>query len=140
MSGLVPLGHHLPPRIGDLPLHLDGRLLDGGGAGLLLGVDELLRDPRGDGVEVVEHLLDVVDQPLREGAGEVLSDHHAQHCHVLRVGRHGVGRDDPPEPPQHVRHVELRVPAVVLEAECHQRNAVVLGHDVEALRFLEAFF
>ena len=44
----------------------------------------------------------------------------------------------PAEAPQHVGDLELVVPAAVLERESHQRHALVLGHNVEALRSLEA--
>jgi hypothetical protein len=127
----------------------DGPLPEGDNLALLLLLDLVVLSGRecgevaagdagGQRVELVQHLLDVQQEALRKGAAEVLADDHAEHRHVLRIGGHGVRRHDPPEAAQEVGDLELIVPAAVLEGEGHQRHAVVLGHDVEAARLLQA--
>ena len=126
-DGPLPERDHLP-----LLLH---RLLAGLGGGERGEV--AAGDAGGQRVQLVQHLLDVEHQALREGAAEVLADDDAEHRHVLRVGGHGVGRHDPAEAAQEVGDLEFVVPAAVLEGEGHQRHAIVLGHDVELARLLQ---
>lgn len=106
---------------------------------VLLRAFQLGGDPSRERVELVQNLLDVHHEPLREGPGEILPHHHPQDGDVLGVRGHGVGGDDPPEAPEHVGDFELVVAAVVLEAERHERDAVVFGNDVEPAGSLQAF-
>lgn len=116
------------------------RLLRGqhGGSGSGGGTAVLQQLLRGEGVELVQDLLDVADEALGEGAAEVLADDDAEDGDVLRVGGHGVGGDDPAEAAEEVGDLELIVAAAVLEGEGHQRHAVVLGDDVEPAGPLQA--
>jgi hypothetical protein len=125
--------HKLLPRLRDRPLRLQLRLFPEQRRRRGRG-----REPGRERVQLVHHLLDVENEALGEGAAELLPDDDAEHRDVLRVGGHGVCRHDPAEAAQHVRDLELVVPAAVLEGEGHQRDAFVLGHDVEAARLLQA--
>ncbi|PKI33573.1 hypothetical protein CRG98_046029 [Punica granatum] len=51
-------------------------------------------------------------------------------CTVLCICRHGVGWHDPTKRPQPLGDLKLITAAVVLEGEGHQRDPIVLRHDV----------
>lgn len=110
VSLALPISHELFPGVGDLQGDFTFSLLVNGA--LAIG-GEFGADPGGERFQLLDDFLDVVDQALRQGPGEVLPDDDAQHGDVFGVGRHGVRRNDPAVAAEHVGDLELGVAAVV---------------------------
>lgn len=53
-------------------------------------------DPLGvHGVKRLERKLEIVDEGITTGLGEVFTDDHTHELHLVRVRRHGVGGNNP---------------------------------------------
>lgn len=84
-------------------------------------------------VQQLDAELDIDNKSVAAVLGKVLADDHAQHLQLVRVGSHGVSRDDPTAGTQLVCESKL-IPFSVLiglEAPRNERKSLarLLGHD-----------
>jgi hypothetical protein len=93
-------------------------------------------------IQLLQHRLHVLHQPVRQPPGEVLPDDHPQRVarRPFPGVRHGVGRDDPAVSPQVLGEVELVEAAAVLHPEGDQgrgRDVGRRGHNLEGAQLAE---
>lgn len=83
--------------------------------------------------------LNIAEQGVASGLGEIFTDYDAQHFEVGGVRRHGIGGDDPAARAELVGECEFVIVFVEfwVETESHERKtlSILLGHDDEAELF-----
>jgi hypothetical protein len=83
--------------------------------------------------------LDITEQLITSGLGEVLTNDHSQHLQVICVGSHGVCRHDPAAGTQLMSKCEFVVVffefRVQAESDEGETGSVLLGHDYKAELF-----
>ena len=72
--------------------------------------------------QCIQRQLDVIDQGVASGTGEVFSDDDSHELELLAVGSHGVGGHDPAALTQVMRNGELVIMVLGLgvKSECHE--------------------